>query len=59
MYSIAVLCYIFVDLLVPSPPSDLAVNVQFVDYKPVVTITWNVSVLCCVCGCSAYSIVAD
>ncbi|XP_065917277.1 uncharacterized protein [Dysidea avara] len=26
---------------VPSPPSDLVVNLKFVDYKPVVTITWD------------------
>ena len=48
MYSIAVLYYVFVDLSVPSPPSDLAVNLQFIDYKPVVTITWNVSESACV-----------
>jgi len=46
--------------LVPSPPSDLAVDLRFIDYKPIVTITWNVSVyrhniVCtcveCVCLC--------
>ena len=48
MYGNAV-CYMFVNLLVPSP-SDLVVNLQFVDYKPVVIITWNVSGYKCVCG---------
>ena len=42
MYGNAV-SYMFVNLLVPSPPSDLIVNLHFVDYKPVVIITWNVS----------------
>ena len=38
--------------VVPSPPSDLAVEMRFVDYNPVVTMTWKVSVLCvCVCAC--------
>ena len=32
--------------VVPSPPSDLAVEMRFVDYNPVVTMTWKVSVLC-------------
>jgi len=41
-------CY---DFLAPSSPSDLTVNLQFVDYKPVVTINWSVSIMYVVCSC--------
>jgi len=42
-----VMHYLFVvSNLVPSPPRDLEVVIKFVDYKPVVKITWNVSVYC-------------
>ena len=37
------------DFLVPSPPNNLTVNLQFLDYKPVVTIAWSVSTVCVVC----------
>ena len=55
MYYLNSLCSVFAGViyallfllfqnLVPSPPRDLEVVIKFVDYKPVVKITWNVSV---------------
>ena len=45
--------------VVPSPPSDLAVKLRFIDYKPVVTMTWEVSECSCVfvsvCVCIQYN----
>ena len=52
---LCVTCLLF-DVLVPSPPRDLVVTSKFVDYKPVVTLTWNVSVCVCIACVRAYSV---
>ena len=51
MYFIAV----HMSCVVPSPPSDLAVKLRFIDYKPVVTMTWEVSECSCVCESVRYN----
>ena len=46
--NILILLLYIMSYVVPSPPSDLAVKIRFVDYNPVVTLTWKVSVCVCV-----------
>ena len=47
------LSFLFIHL-VSSPPTDLVVKLTFIDYRPVITLTWNMnvsSVHMCLCTC--------